>query len=176
MFLVNLNFVWSQVITTSTTQKKGLKSLQGSPQRLFQCSYNTQCRTKQIKKSKKYVFFQLQISLHHFLENKIWLYKMFIWFLPHDVHDGLKHDMYQITYLDLPKGAKWLHYGVSIHHPLGFNSHPLEDAGRSWCFVLGHLQVLFSLLIQSSLQLQDSEKISGESSLWVACLDSLLNI
>jgi len=35
------------------------------------------------------------------------------------------------TYLDLPKGAKWLPKGVnspslrvSIHHPLGFNWHP----------------------------------------------------
>ena len=32
-------------------------------------------------------------------------------------------------HLDLPKGAKWFLKGV-IHHPLGFNSHHLEGAGR----------------------------------------------
>ena len=26
-------------------------------------------------------------------------------------------------------GAKWFRYRVSIHHPLGFNWHPLEGAG-----------------------------------------------
>ncbi len=31
-------------------------------------------------------------------------------------------------YLDLPKGAKWFRYRVSINHPLGVNWHPLEGA------------------------------------------------
>ena len=26
-------------------------------------------------------------------------------------------------------GAKWFHYRVSIHHPLGFNWHPFEGPG-----------------------------------------------
>jgi len=31
-----------------------------------------------------------------------------------------------IRYLDLPKGAKWLRFRVSIYYPLGLNWHPLE--------------------------------------------------
>ena len=35
------------------------------------------------------------------------------------------------TYLDLPKGAEWMMFGVpKKHHALGFKQHPLEDVGR----------------------------------------------
>ena len=38
-------------------------------------------------------------------------------------------------FLDLPKGAKWFRYRVSIHHPLGFNWHPLEGAGILYDYI-----------------------------------------
>ena len=33
------------------------------------------------------------------------------------------------TFQHLERGAKWFRYGVSIHHPFGFNWHPFEGAG-----------------------------------------------
>ena len=39
-------------------------------------------------------------------------------------------------YLDLPKGAKWFRFRVSIHHPLGFKWHPLEAAGKNVLFII----------------------------------------
>lgn len=33
------------------------------------------------------------------------------------------------TCLDLPRGAKWMMFGVPTHHPLRFKQHALEDTG-----------------------------------------------
>ena len=71
---------WSSkgFITTSTTQKKKVSNYSKlHPTDHSNVRKGTQCRTKHIKQSKSMCFFQLQISLHHFLENKIWLYKSF---------------------------------------------------------------------------------------------------
>ena len=35
------------------------------------------------------------------------------------------------SHLDLPKGAKWFRYRVSIDRPLWFNWRPLEVEGQS---------------------------------------------
>ena len=69
---------WSSkgFITTSTTLSRSQITPSFTPQIIpmfvqHPMSYKTH------QTIKKYVFFQLQISLHHFLENKIWLYKSF---------------------------------------------------------------------------------------------------
>ena len=44
-------------------------------------------------------------------------------------HQQRKQLQKHIMYLDLPRGAKWFCYRVSINQPLGFNWHPLKGAG-----------------------------------------------
>ena len=67
---------------------------------------------------------------------------------------GIQKDQ-QKSYKDLPKGAKWFRYRVSIHHPFGFNWHPLGGAGMSrWNYplilsfyqlLMGHPSAMFSV-------------------------------
>ena len=51
---------------------------------------------------------------------------------------------FQLNMLYIPgpssSGAKWFRYRVSIHHPLGFNWHPLEGAGI-YVYIYDHIYI-----------------------------------
>ena len=51
---------------------------------------------------------------------------------------------FQLDMLYIPgpssSGAKWFCYRVSIHHPLGFNWHPLEGAGI-YVYIYDHIYI-----------------------------------
>ncbi len=52
----------------------------------------------------------------------------------------------------LQRGAKWFRFRVSIHHPLGFNWHPFEGAGRLFFVWFFRKDYCFSRDLQSTIQ------------------------
>ena len=102
---------------------------------IFMCSMISKENTHKALKTKAFsnMNFSLAANLSRFYVWKKTHTSKRIWTLPTKESQTWKlllHTFQLIIYLDLPKGAKWF-LRVSIHHPLGFDWHPLEGAGTS---------------------------------------------
>ena len=61
---------------------------------------------------------------------------LLFWGLLFRFHVKFRGCRYDIDTWTFQRGAKWFRFRVSIHHPLGFNWHPLEAAGKNVIFII----------------------------------------